>query len=52
MEETGGIELITGDFGPDYPGGLFIAQDGYNPPKAQNFKFAAWADIKAALKLD
>lgn len=51
-EETDGIELITGDFGPDYPGGLFIAQDGYNPPKAQNFKFAAWADIKAALKLD
>ena len=51
-EETDGIELITGDFGPHYPGGLFIAQDGYNPPKAQNFKFAAWADIKAALKLD
>ena len=51
-EETDGIELVTGDFGPDYPGGLFIAQDGYNPPKAQNFKFAAWADIRAALKLD
>ena len=51
-EETDGIELITGDFGPDYPGGLFIAQDGYNPPRAQNFKFPAWADIKAALKLD
>jgi 3-phytase len=51
-EETDGIELITGDFGPDYPGGLFIAQDGYNPPKAQNFKFAAWVDIKAALNLD
>jgi len=51
-EETDGIEVITGDFGPDYPGGLFIAQDGYNPPNAQNFKFAAWADIKAALKLD
>ncbi|WP_447728728.1 phytase [Sphingomonas koreensis] len=51
-EETDGIEVITGDFGPDYPGGLFVAQDGYNPPKAQNFKFATWADIKAALKLD
>lgn len=51
-EETDGIEVIAGDFGPDYPGGLFIAQDGYNPPKAQNFKFAAWADVKAALKLD
>jgi 3-phytase len=51
-EETDGIDLAVGDFGPDYPGGLFIAQDGYNPPHAQNFKFAAWADIKAALKLD
>ncbi|WP_423601869.1 phytase [Sphingomonas sp. MS122] len=51
-EETDGIEVITGDFGPGYPGGLFIAQDGYNPPHAQNFKFVAWADIKAALNLD
>ena len=51
-EETDGIEVLTGDFGPDYPGGLFIAQDGYNPPRAQNFKFAAWADIKSALQLD
>lgn len=51
-EETDGIEVITGDFGPGYPGGLFIAQDGYNPPHAQNFKFAAWADIKGALNLE
>lgn len=51
-EETDGIDFAPGDFGPGYPGGLFVAQDGYNPPKAQNFKFAAWADIKAALKLD
>ncbi|WP_294077955.1 phytase [Sphingomonas sp.] len=48
-EETDGIEILTGDFGPDYPGGLFVAQDGYNPPKAQNFKYAAWDDIKAVL---
>lgn len=51
-EETDGIDVAPGDFGPDYPGGLFVAQDGYNPPSAQNFKFAAWGDIKAALKLD
>lgn len=51
-EETDGIDFAPGDFGPTYPGGLFVAQDGYNPPRAQNFKFAAWADIKAALKLD
>lgn len=51
-EETDGIELAIGDFGPNYPGGLFIAQDGINPPRAQNFKLVAWADIAAALKLD
>ncbi|RYY29016.1 MAG: phytase [Sphingomonadales bacterium] len=50
-EETDGIELVVGDFGKAYPGGLFIAQDGVNPPSAQNFKLAAWADIKAALGL-
>ncbi len=48
-EETDGIEAIVGDFGPMYPGGLFIAQDGFNAGGAQNFKLVAWADIKAAL---
>ncbi|NIJ19581.1 3-phytase [Sphingomonas naasensis] len=51
-EETDGIEIVTGDFGPGFPGGLFIAQDGHNAPAAQNFKLVAWADIKAALGLD
>jgi len=50
-EETDGIELMLGDFGPSYPGGLFIAQDGHNGAKAQNFKLVAWADIVAALGL-
>lgn len=48
-EETDGIELDNRDFGPDFPKGLFIAQDGQNAPKAQNFKFARWDDILAAL---
>ncbi|WP_238475466.1 phytase [Sphingomonas cavernae] len=51
VEETDGIELIPGDFGPDYPGGLFVAQDGHNLPKAQNFKLLAWDDIKKAFGL-
>lgn len=51
-EETDGIELLTGDFGPDYPGGLFVAQDGHNAPHAQNFKLVAWADVKKALGLE
>ena len=49
-EETDGIELQLGDFGANYPGGLFIAQDGMNAPSAQNFKLVAWADVLAALK--
>lgn len=49
--ETDGIDFIPGDFGPAYPGGLFVAQDGDNAPETQNFKLASWAAIKAALKL-
>lgn len=50
-EETDGIDLAVGDFGKAYPGGLFVAQDGINPPSAQNFKLVAWGDIKKALGL-
>ena len=50
-EETDGIDVMLGDFGPAYPGGLFIAQDGHNGAKAQNFKLLAWDDIAKALKL-
>ncbi len=51
VEETDGIDLMLGDFGPDYPGGLFVAQDGHNDGRAQNFKLLAWRDIAAALGL-
>lgn len=51
VEETDGIALDVGSFGADYPGGLFIAQDGRNEPAAQNFKFVSWAAIKDALGL-
>lgn len=50
-EETDGIEVVTGDFGPAYPGGLFVAQDGQNGAGAQNFKLVAWDDIATALGL-
>lgn len=49
-EETDGIELDNRNFGPDFPGGIFIAQDGVNPPAAQNFKYARWDEILAALQ--
>ena len=51
-EETDGIALDTRSFGPGYPQGLFIAQDGINPPAAQNFKLVNWEAIRAALALD
>ncbi|MAX15810.1 MAG: 3-phytase [Sphingobium sp.] len=50
-EETDGIEVMLGDFGPAYPGGLFVAQDGHNAAAAQNFKLVAWDDIAKALGL-
>lgn len=50
-EETDGIEVMTGDFGPGFPGGLFVAQDGQNGAGAQNFKLVAWDDIARALSL-
>ena len=49
-EETDGIDLHAGSFGPDYPAGLLVAQDGINPPYAQNFKLVSWAAILEALE--
>jgi len=49
--ETDGIEVMLGDFGPDYPEGLFVAQDGENQPLAQNFKLVGWREIRSALGL-
>jgi 3-phytase len=49
-EETDGIALSIGDFGPLYPTGLFIAQDGENGTLAQNFKLVSWQEIEEALK--
>jgi 3-phytase len=50
VEETDGIELDNRDFGPEFPKGIFIAQDGINAPKAQNFKYTRWDEILAALE--
>ena len=49
--DTDGIELALGDFGPDYPKGLFVAQDGDNAPDTQNFKYVSWAKVVEALGL-
>ena len=49
-EETDGIDLILGNFGRDYPAGLFVAQDGHTPDGAQNFKLVSWAAITKLIK--
>lgn len=48
-EETDGIALATAGFGPAYPRGLLVVQDGINTPGAQNFKLVSWADVLAAI---
>ncbi len=48
--DTDGIDLMLGDFGPAYPGGLFVAQDGNNAPDTQNFKFVGWTAVRRALR--
>ncbi len=51
VQETAGIELMPVDFGPDFPGGLFVAQVGDNLPQTRNFKLVNRADVVAALGL-
>jgi 3-phytase len=50
-QETDGIEVMLGDFGPQFPNGLFVAQDGDNAPDTQNFKLTSWDDVLVALNL-
>ena len=50
VEDTDGIALALGDFGPAFPGGLFVAQDGKNQPSAQNFKLVPWATVTGTVK--
>ncbi|WP_404479450.1 phytase [Novosphingobium sp. BL-52-GroH] len=49
--DTDGIEVILGDFGPAFPEGVFMAQDGDNAPNAQNFKLLSWRAIRTKLGL-
>ncbi len=53
VEGTDGIDIVSAPLGPDFPQGLFVVQDdeNTNPTQYQNFKYASWADIAAALEL-
>ncbi|WP_232468755.1 phytase [Croceicoccus marinus] len=53
--ETDGIEFAAGSFGPGFPDGIFVAQDGDNGPDAdgnatQNFKLVRGDALLAALR--
>jgi 3-phytase len=50
---TDGLDVVSANLGPDYPGGLLVVQDDENsdPPASQNFKYVSWADIETALGL-
>ena len=37
-QETDGIDVTSASLGPDFPGGLFVAQDGVNGAENQNYK--------------
>ncbi len=57
VAETDGLDVTAANLGTAFPGGVFIAQDGFNtdgPSKAaanQNFKLVPWPAIRDALKL-
>ena len=43
---TDGVAVTVGDFGPDYPQGVLVAQDDENTGgTAQNFKIVSWAEV-------
>lgn len=45
VEETDGICVESFGLGPPFERGLFVAQDGVNAPRNQDFKLYAWPDL-------
>jgi 3-phytase len=45
VEDTDGIDVTTMDLGPDFPSGVFVAQDGKNDIGYQNFKLVPYQRI-------
>ncbi len=46
---TDGIEFAAGKFGAPFGDGLFVAQDGDNAPRAQNFKLVSGSALRRLL---
>ncbi len=52
VEETDGIAINSASFGPQYMGGLMVAQDGIRPNgEQQNFKLVSWEHVAEKLRL-
>lgn len=50
VQETDGLEFMPGRFGPDFPNGILVVQDGDNAPETQNFKYIDWRKIAGRIK--
>ncbi|WEF34447.1 phytase [Pseudoduganella chitinolytica] len=51
--ETDGLDVTSANLGGAFGQGMLVVQDGYKrlPDGPQNFKYVAWGDIVAALRL-
>jgi 3-phytase len=49
VSDTDGIEVTNFNLGPDFPQGMFVAQDGHNDNGNQNFKLVSWPMIAEAM---
>jgi 3-phytase len=54
ISETDGLDVTSAYLGPNFPDGVFVAQDGRNisPAERQNFKLVPWHRIAEAMGLD
>jgi 3-phytase len=49
VQHTDGIDVSTTGLGAAFAGGVFVAQDGRNPGRNQNFKLVPWPEIARTL---
>jgi 3-phytase len=49
VQQTDGIDVTTTSLGAGFAGGVFVAQDGRNPGRNQNFKLVHWPEIARAV---
>jgi 3-phytase len=49
VSKSDGIEVTNFNLGPDFPQGMFVAQDGHDDNGNQNFKLVSWPVIAEAM---